>query len=354
VKLLFVCKRRPQGRDLLSRPYGRFHYLPALLAERGHDVRLLLVDHRGSDTARDHAHGLQRVALDLRRLGPVQLRRALLQEARDFRPDWVVGLSDAWAGWFAHALARDAGARLALDAYDNYESYMPWNLPLHALWHRALRAATVVTAAGPQLSTLLQRHAGRPVQLLPMAADPGFVPMDRADCRRSLGLPEAAPMCGYFGGWAQRRGTDALLPAFQALRARVPEATLVLSGHPPPAVARAEGVIALGYVADAQLPLLANAVDVSCVLAANSAFGRYSYPAKLCEAIACERPVVASATEAVRWMLADAPERLTPVGDTAALSRAMEASLPLGRVDYAPRPGWPQLAASLEAMLAAA
>lgn len=32
------------GRDLVASPYGRFLYLPKLLAERGHDVCIVLLD----------------------------------------------------------------------------------------------------------------------------------------------------------------------------------------------------------------------------------------------------------------------------------------------------------------------
>ena len=34
------------GKDLLESPYGRFYYLPELLAERGHDVSVLLLVRR--------------------------------------------------------------------------------------------------------------------------------------------------------------------------------------------------------------------------------------------------------------------------------------------------------------------
>ena len=38
MKILMLSKRRPQGRDLFTRPYGRFFHLPRLLAEAGHTV----------------------------------------------------------------------------------------------------------------------------------------------------------------------------------------------------------------------------------------------------------------------------------------------------------------------------
>lgn len=40
------------------------------------------------------------------------------------------------------------------------------------------------------------------------------------------------------------------------------------------------------------------------------AFGDYSYPIKLYEAMACGRPVVASRTASTAWVLRDFPDRL--------------------------------------------
>ena len=46
MKILFLSKRRPQGKDLLTRPYGRFFYLPYWLAQRGHEVYILLLSYK--------------------------------------------------------------------------------------------------------------------------------------------------------------------------------------------------------------------------------------------------------------------------------------------------------------------
>lgn len=263
-------------------------------------------------------------------------------DANNFRPDWVIGCSDAWAGWLAHRLASNTNARLAIDAYDNYEAYMPWNLPLHWLWRRSIRKADLVTAAGPQLAERLQSHyhGSQRVEILPMAADPEFIPIDKMQCRRQLGLPENVPLMGYIGSWAHNRGTSMLLDAFLRARAARPTLALALSGRPPEYALRQPGVIALGYIADNALPALINALDIACVVTADTAFGRYSYPAKLCEAMACGVPVVATATEPVRWMLGDRSEHLAPVGDADAFAQRVLDLLAAPRAEYGSRPTW--------------
>jgi glycosyltransferase involved in cell wall biosynthesis len=354
LRLLFLSKRHPQQRDLIERPYGRFHHLPTALAGLGHEVTTLLCSHRRMGKQVVVRDGVRWSSHDLLDRGPRRLVADLTAEAEEFRPDWVIGCSDAWYGWLARVLAIRTGARLAIDAYDNFEAYMRWNLPLHWKWRRAVRAADLVTAAGPQLAGLLQshRHSGRPVEVLPMTADPEFVVRDRLECRRSLGLPTDLPLLGYIGSWSRSRGSDLLMDAFSQLRNQRPEARLVISGRPPDAVLGMPNVIGIGYISDAQLPLLVSALDVACVVTADSAFGRFSYPAKLCEAMACKVPVVATATDALRWMLADSKEHLAPLGDSMTFAQRAIALLDNRKADYIAPPSWTQIAGRLEVLLA--
>ncbi|HEV2608303.1 MAG TPA: glycosyltransferase family 4 protein [Xanthomonadaceae bacterium] len=353
MRILFLGKRHPQQRDLIERPYGRFHYLPVALAASGHDVSVMLCSHRGLPTLENDAEGVHWNSRDVRTLGPTRLLRELAQQAHSFHPDWIVGMSDAQYGWLAHRLSRRCGARLAIDAYDNYEAYMPWNAPLHWVWRRALRAADLVTAAGPQLAELLQSHRqrGRAVEVLSMAADPEFRPRDKHACRAALGLPEHSPLLGYVGSWTSSRGTHLLVDAFQRVRATRPEARLVLSGRPPEDVLHLPSVIGLGYLPDAQLPLLVSALDVAWIVTADTAFGKFSYPAKLYEAMACKVSVVASATDAVRWMLDDRTEHLARLGDPGDFAERSLALLASPATDYGDRPSWNAIGARLNAML---
>lgn len=357
MRLLFLAKRHPQQRDLIERPYGRFHHLPTLLAARGHEVRVALCSHRDLPSLEMERGGVRWSSHDIRALGPRAVLSRLRKEADAFRPDWVVGLSDAWYGWLARTLAAPVGASLAVDAYDNYEAYMRWNLPLHWQWRRAVRAADVVTAAGPQLADRLDHHrrdGQRRTDIVPMAADPAFIPHDTASSRTELGLPRDMPLIGYFGGWASNRGTDVLLAAFRLVRQQCPDARLVLTGKPPAHAIAEPGVHALGYVPDAQLPIALSAVDVACVVTADTSFGRYSYPAKLCEAMACEVPVVATATEPVKWMLNNDKRHLAQVGDAGSIAdRLLERLKDGGRPRYPNLPTWDDSARRFDAALLA-
>jgi glycosyltransferase involved in cell wall biosynthesis len=57
-----------------------------------------------------------------------------------------------------------------------------------------------------------------------------YVPRDRAECRRELGLDEAGPYVCYVGSFGAVQGLRFLLPAFKLLLGQYPAAKLVLVG----------------------------------------------------------------------------------------------------------------------------
>lgn len=353
MRLLFLSKRHPQQRDLIERPFGRFYYLPKLLAAMGHTVRVETISHRGLPEYQAMVEGVSWTSRDVKPPRPIKLYRSLLRDTLAFKPDWVIGCSDAWYGCMAQWLAHAAGARLAIDAYDNYEAYMPWNIPLHRMWRRSIDKADLVTAAGPGLASRLQGHrrSGRAVEILPMAADPQFAPADKQPSRARLGLPQDIPLLGYVGSWSANRGSSLLLDALKMVRALRPEARLVVSGKPPAYVTETDGVIHCGYVEDAALPALINSLDIACVVTANTEFGRYSYPAKLCEAMACQVPIVATATEPVRWMLDNDETHLAEPGDAESFSRKMLNLLDHPQRAYSYTHSWSTIAADFSMLL---
>ncbi len=353
MKLLFISKRRPQQRDLITRPYGRFYNLPIELSKLGNDVCVVLIDFHNSDTHSSYANGVRWISLDIKKLGLFTLLKQLFLEAKKFNPDWVFGLSDTWTGWLAYRLTKKLKCKLGIDAYDNYESYMPWNKPLHWLWRRAIKAADLVTVTGPQLANLLGKHRSdsSAPEIIPMSADEAFIAMDKSIARSHINLPLDCPIIGYYGGWANRRGTKNILEIFNQIKLANPNIKLVLSGNPPKSIKNQSGVICLGYIDDESLPYLVNAIDVACIITRNSTFGKFSYPAKLCEAIACKTPVVATATEPVAWMLGNNQKYLVSVDNPTEFSALVLNNINLGKVDYAVAESWKTSAKKLNYLL---
>lgn len=348
-RILWISKRRPQHRDLLDRPYGRFFYLPTALAAMGHEVTVLLIDHRGLAAEEREATGVKWRSIDFLKAGPAGAWKQALQIARASEADWIVGSSDAWVGVIAARLSSICGARLALDAYDDFEAYMPWNLPLHYLWHRAVRKADLVTAAGPQLADVLNLHRnGRSgTRVLPMAADPAFHPTNRNSARNTLGLDCNASLFGYLGSVAPGRDVSTLWAALSSVKHALPDATCLASGRGESDIG--DGVRHLGYLPDEQIPLLLSSLDVAVVTAAPNRFGLGSYPSKLYEAIACSIPIVCADLPNLRWIAGDRT-RYYRSGDPASLAQAILEQLQ-DPLPVKPLPTWSDVAKLLEQYL---
>lgn len=349
MRILFLCKRQPQGRDLLLRPFGRFFHLPARLAERGHTVHVAALSHRRLPSLEREFAGVRWSADDLLQDGPLAYLRRVANLAAHEKPDWIVGCSDTYYGILAVRTARRCGARAAVDAYDNFESYLPGAWPLHLQWRRALRAADQVTAAGPQLAEHLREQGARRVEILPMAADPSFVPMNARECRRAIGLDPDVKYVGCAGSLDPKRGGPLLAQAARLLVRRRPEVQVLVSGRHAPDAAPALRYV--GMLADDAVPRFVNSLDVAFVPVLPNAFGRFSYPAKLYEAIACGRPVAAADTEPTRWILQNRAEHMFRANDPAALVACLEANLDRGAAAYPPQRDWTALGADYERML---
>lgn len=325
------------GKDLVSSPYGRFFHLPRILAERGHQVSIVLLDYESGAELEIAAHGIRWYSSPV--LGYLT---AIQKQIVDSQPDWVIGFSDTYFGILAERVARKHGMRVCIDAYDNYESYMPWAKPLHWFWRRALRRADLITAAGPALTALmLQGQESKKSAVVPMAADPvGFEPRDKLACRQILQLPIDGPLVGYCGSMHRSRGVDVLFDAIPLVLTERPDVRFVHSGRTWNNVPLPKTIKSLGYIDDDKVPVLLNSMDALVVINRASSFGHYSHPVKLYEAMSCQVPVVATRTRASEWILDGHSGSLVEPDDPRGLSAAILRALTEPDIDYRSVPSW--------------
>ena len=139
---------------------------------------------------------------------------------------------------------------------------------------------------------------------IPNGFDPAdFHPTDKVEARRKLGLPESGKVALYVGALVPVKGVDILLEAFRRLRSASDDTVLYCVGDGAErgrleAEVAADGlegnVFFVGSRPHGEVPLWMNACDVFVLPSRNE-----GWPTVLSEALACGRPVVATAVGGV-------------------------------------------------------
>lgn len=362
MRILVLTKRQYTGRDLLDDRYGRLYEIPRALAAAGNEVRGLALSYRRRPPATpDAASWESQNALPFSPLGAARHLRRIRQLFRDFRPDVVWASSDAWHAIAAWRTCLPARIPYVVDLYDNYECFglskPPGVIPL---LRRACRAADGLTLVSRTLANHVRDSyslpPGQPHLVLGNAVDTTlFRPLDQQAARRELGLPEDAVLVGTAGALDASRGIVTLLEAAERLVATHPGLRLALAGPQDGNLGRFAHlpIDYLGILPPERVPAFWNALDVAVVANRDSAFGRYCYPQKLQEIVACGVPLVASRVGEVAELLRDTPACLAEVDSPAALAERIAAQINEKiRVDRSQVRSWEQRAEELAGFFA--
>ncbi|MGH8441360.1 MAG: glycosyltransferase family 4 protein [Nevskiaceae bacterium] len=336
MRIAYLCKRRYMSKDVILDRYARLYEIPFQLARLGHPVRAWCLLYQASGAGRwTHDAGAASIDWISRGLVPglAAYPYRVLREVEAFAPDLLIGASDiphvVLTAWLARRLARPWVA----DLYDNFEGFGQARIPgfVPAL-RRAVRGADVVlTTSEPLRERVLEEYGARgQVMAMPSSVDKAvFRPRDRATARRALGLPADGLLVGTAGGLTREKGIADLYAAWSVLRDTEPSAHLVLagpheSGFPPPPGPR---VHVLGALAHERVAELFSALDVGAICVRDTPFGRYCFPQKVYEMLACGLPVVAADIGATGRFLSGTPGALYRSGDGADLAAKLRAQL---------------------------
>jgi phosphatidylinositol alpha-1,6-mannosyltransferase len=144
---------------------------------------------------------------------------------------------------------------------------------------RTIARAAIVVAAGryPLAEARRLAHPMPDVVVVPPGVDAArFHPLseeERAEARRHFGLPASGPIVVSVSRLVPRKGMDVLIEVAASLRARYPDLTVAIGGSGRDhgrlqrLIQRLEApVTMLGYVAEAELPLLTGAADIWAML----------------------------------------------------------------------------------------
>jgi glycosyltransferase involved in cell wall biosynthesis len=354
LRILVLSKRQYTNKDLLDDRFGRLREIPLALARSGHSVRGLCLSYapRVEGWTRDGPVQWKSVnATPLRLPGLLRFIREASILTRT--SDVIWGCSDSIYGVIGYFLGRLSGTPVVFDLYDNFEYFILAKIPpLRSLYRHALRHCDAVTCVSKPLATLINtRSRTHGIHVLENAVrEDIFKPLDQHDCRSRLNLPLASRIIGTAGALEENRGIRNLFDAFTQLRERIPDLHLAVAGRRRPnlPIPVDPKVHDLGELPLEAVPDFVNALDVAVVCNLDNAFGRYCFPQKAREIMACNIPLIAARVGSMEQLLHEHPEWLYTPHDSTDLARVLEYRLADRRTGYNAVISWSQVATALE------
>jgi glycosyltransferase involved in cell wall biosynthesis len=251
----------------------------------------------------------------------------------EFQPDIIWACSDAYHAIFGRRLAKQFETKCVIDLYDNFEAFKASQIPgVLTLFRSAVRQAEGVTCFGARLADFITRAYPRsaPTAVIENGVHPDiFYPQDRTNSRRALGLPEHATIIGTAGALDRSRGIDTLFCAFEMLASDDSHIHLALAGPRRRGLRVPSGprVHDFQKLPHEQIGTFISALDLAVICYRDSKQGRYSFPQKAYEILACETPLVAAAVGTMKDLLRNYPAALFQPEDPVSLAAAIRAQL---------------------------
>jgi teichuronic acid biosynthesis glycosyltransferase TuaC len=353
------------NKDVIVDRYARLYEIPFQLANLGHDVIGFCLSYRRNSDDGRWKHETQAGSLEWesRSLGallvPALLAypRTMLRRLRDFRPDIIIGASDiphvALGAW----LAKKLNVPFVADLYDNFEGFGQAKFPgMVSVLRRSVRNAELVVTTSELLRDLVVAgyKARGEIIAMPSSVDKTvFHPRDRLECRRALGLPQDAQLIGTAGGLYREKGITALYDAWEKIRAISPNIHLVLAGPIDQGLQLPTGdqVHYLGALAHSRVAELFCALDVGVICILDTPFGRYCFPQKAYEMLACDLQIVAADVGAMHMLLQSFPSSRYRVDDSVDLAEKLLRQLNSPQKISVRIDDWRSLISSLEPQL---
>lgn len=353
MRLAYLCKRRYMGKDVILDRYARVYEIARQFADRGHEVHGYCLDYHSREdgvwaeelstgTLRWESYAIGGASLPRLAIYPARLLRKL----RKIRPHALVCGTDiphvALGGWLAHTL----GIPHIVDLYDNFEGFSQGRIPgmVSLLRNGARKATLITTVSEPLRQYVVDRYRPQAkVMAIPSSVDKTvFRPMDKRESRILLNLPADAKLIGTAGGLYREKGIEPLFEAWNKTLSTIADVHLVLAGPTEPGLPLPTGdrVHYLGKLGHDRVATLFNALDVGVISVLDSDFGRFSFPQKAYEMLACQLCAVASDVGAMSSLFADVPQYLVEPGDAASMAKAILQALEERKHSRSPVPDW--------------
>jgi len=364
MNVVFLCKRRYMQKDVIDDRYARLYELPHQLALQGHNVRGICLGYHRCNTGhfkhlKNNTSLLEWHGFDI---GVLIIPGLLKYFAKTFslikscKPDILLGSSDCLHAVITALFAKLFNIPYYLDLYDNYESFGLAKLPgLLLLYRIAIKNAVGISCVSEPLADYIrQLYNHRNVITVESTISGGdFFPQDKDFSRQQLDLPVHAKLIGLAGSLDKNRGVDLLYASFLQLADTDSSLNLVLAGPTDDScpIPNHPRIHYLGLLPHAQINTFYNALDLAMICLRDSNFGRYAFPQKTYEILACKTPVLASRLGALAQTLKDYPQCLYEPDDLTDMQRKMSALLDQPCVIDVTIPTWADQAVRLAAWM---
>lgn len=295
-------------RDLIHDHYGRLYELPHHLSRR-HQVHVIATDYRPGLTWKARRYSgdedsqpvFYSIKVNYLILPTIASYLYLLnREIRRYPPDIIIGCSDSLHIIVAWLLGKFYGIRVIHDLYDNFDIFGLTRIPgIRLLYHRAIAVADAVTCVSDKLSAYIRtnyRKGKRVYTIESVINTSDFYPVDSREARRGIGLDPDYLYIGTAGALFANRGISTIYEAFLEIVKKRHDVRLLLAGVADPdcPIPQHENIIHLGDIDYSRMNTFYNSLDVALNYMRDDDFGRYSFPQKAFEMLACRRPVLSA------------------------------------------------------------
>ena len=354
------------SKDVILDKYARLYEIPNQLAHLGHQVECFCLSYQshneGTWDESNHEKKLiwhSKSYKGLKKLGLFTYPFLLLQQLKQYQPDIVIAASDiphiVWGAWCAKQLK----VPFIADLYDNFEGFGQARIPgmKHLLRQAVCQAQLVTTTSQPLAELVIHDYAAQAkVVSLPSTVDlTTFRSGNKSNARERFGLLPNKQYIGTAGGLYKDKGVEVIYQAWEKLKHEMPNVHLVLAGpyqpdYPPPVEER---VHYLGSLAHHEISTLFQALDLGIISILDTPFGRYCFPQKAYEMLACDLPVVVANIGEMSYLFRDSPQVLFQTGNANDLASKIQQQLQSPQQQSIVVEDWATIIERLEPMITA-
>lgn len=354
------------SKDVILDKYARLYEIPNQLALLGHDVDCYCLSYQNHDDGFwDESNQDKRLKWysksykGLNKLNIWTYPFFLLQKLKQLNPDMIIAASDIPHIVIGRWLSQKLNLPFVADLYDNFEGFGQAKIPfMKTLLRKAVQSAQLVTTTSQPLAELVknQYQAKGQVVSMPSTIDSKvFHPGNKLEARKKLGLPLDGRLIGTAGGLYQDKGVSTIYNAWEKIKGQIPDALLVLAGpyEKNLPIPNDERVIYLGALAHQDVSLLFQSLDLGIISILDTSFGRYCFPQKAYEMLACNLSVVVASIGEMKHLFAQEPNMLFEAENSDDLAKKIRLQLSRPIQHHICIEDWSMIIRSLEPKLKA-